>query len=510
MESECSGNMKNHSMKSESRNSLSTSTIFNLGSWLLPIVVGFISTPIILHRIGDKQYGIFMLILGFTSYSFTFNIGRAITRFISEDRAKENNESSWKIISATLLINAIIGSIGFIAISLAANYLVYNIFLIDESLQETAKLGFYIAGLTVLATMLSQVTSAILQGVHRFDIYSSITMASSVVLAIGNVVLVVLNQDISVLLLWNLFLVVLCGIGFWFFARRYFEVGKWIIDRATLKKVLHYSVGVTAYQIFGNLLLLFERTWITRNYGEENLTYYVVPMTLGIYVQALIASLTLAVFPVASEANAKNDTAKLLDIYRSTSKVVCAIVFFLCISGIASNRLFLTLYVGKNIAEKSADLLIIHLITFGLIAIAVVSWMLVEGVKNAKFNAFQSLLWLIIAVPAMILLSQDHQTYGVASGRLLGVLIVPITILIAEKWIFNKVLWTFWFKSLGGLIAASFVAYFVERWIFADSTDSWVRLILGSAFGFVGFSVTLLALQFFNKREVLWLTNGFK
>lgn len=506
----CLVNIKNLLMKVEPQNSLSKSTFFNLASWILPILIGFISTPIILSRIGDKKYGLFMLILGFVSYSFTFNIGRAVTKFVAEENYNDNNNNIWNIISATLFVNLIVGMTGFIVISLTTNYLVNDLFLIDESLRETAKLGFYVAGFTVLITMLSQVFSAILQGVHRFDIFSSTTILSSVLLALGNILLVFINQGIEILLIWNLLVILFSGVCFFSYSRRYFKIINFKIDFNILKKIVLYSFGVSAYQLFGNILLLFERSWITRNFGEENLTYYVVPMTLGIYIQSFVASLTLAIFPIASKANADKNDQKILQIYKTTTKVVCAIVCFLCVTAIASNKLFLTLYVGKTIAEKSSDLLIIQVITFSLIAIAVVSWMLVEGVKNAYFNAFQSFLWLFIAVPVMIYLTKDFETYGIAVGRLIGVSIIPITILISEKWIFGKILWAFWTKSIVCLIFASFGMFILEKFIFQGFVDSWFRLIIGSLFGLLTFAITLLVLRFFTQSELFWMRNIVK
>ncbi len=71
-----------HTSKSIFRN-----VLYGLSTWILPLVLSFISTPIILKALGNEDYGIYALVLGLIAYSFNLSFGRAITKYISEYRA---------------------------------------------------------------------------------------------------------------------------------------------------------------------------------------------------------------------------------------------------------------------------------------------------------------------------------------------------------------------------------------------------------------------------------------
>ena len=149
------------------------------------------------------------------------------------------------------------------------------------------------------------------------------------------------------------------------------------------------------YQILANVLLLFERGWITRQLGAESLTYYVVPMILGLYIHSFISSLMLVIFPLASELKDKKE--RLLKLYTKATKIVVFLVVFMATTLIVQSKFFLTLWMGAEFAEKSAVLLVFHTITFGLLAILTVSWQMTEGLgyPNYNFKIFRSVLfWL--------------------------------------------------------------------------------------------------------------------
>ncbi len=494
--------------------SFKRNVLFNIVSWFLPLIVAFIATPIIINQIGLKNYGLFSLILGFISYSFTFNVGRAVTKYTAEFRANNQNEKINDVILSGLFVNIFLGFLGFVLIVLMTNWLVVDIFLISEDLKETAKIGFYIAALTIFLTMIGQVFIAVLQGIHRFDLYSGIITIISLFLIVGNLVLVFFNYSIQSLLVWNLITVLFSTIAFFSFSQKYQKIGSLTLNFSILKSIVKYGLSVTAYQILGSLLLLFERTLITRMFGEESLTFYIVPMALGIYIHSFITSLTIAIFPITSQIKSSENKEKLLSIYMKSSKIVFALVTCLCVIFIAANKVILKLWIGgelgETFAEKSSDILVVQVITFGLLAIVIISWILVEGVKNAFFNSLQTLLWLLIGIPSMIWLAPIYSSFGIAVGRLIGVSIIPITILIAEKWVFGKPLWRFWSKNLIILSLVFVGSFYLEQFLLNSFSQTRFIFVLEAIFVGFSFFTSLFIVGFFNDEEKMWLRNIFK
>ena len=425
--------------------SIARNVFYGFLTWILPLGLSFAATRIIIRTLGAADYGIYALVLGFISYSFVFGIGRAITKYVAEYRNSGETEKIRDVISATFFINVTVGIIAVGLISLSANRIVSDIFKIAEAEQRKTVTALYIASAIIFFTILTQVFNAALQGIHRFDVYSKILNASNFSLLLGNLALAWFGYGLLILLGWNLLIVCLTCAVFAVGAKKLLpEFGITIkFKRETLKLVLKYSFGVIGYQILGNFLLLFERGWIIRHLGAENLTYYVVPMTLGLYIHGFISSLMLAMFPLVSELI--NDKEKLLRLYTKATKITALLVVFLATTLIIESRNFLSLWVGETLAEKSADLLVIHTITFGLAAILTISWQITDGLGFTNYNFGLFSICFILTIVLIIVLTPEYGNYGIAIARLVGFGAIFFSIFYVEKWIFGAVQIKFWF-----------------------------------------------------------------
>ena len=470
-------------------------------TWILPLGLSFAATPIIVRSLGDSDYGIYALVLGFIGYSFTFSIGRAITKYIAEYRANGESEKIKDVISTTFFINVAVGLFGVLAICLSAKWLVRDVFRIAPEAQEKSVLAMYIAALTVFCTMLNQVFNAVLQGIHRFDVYSKIFNISSFALLFGNITLALLGFGLLELLGWNLLITLLSSVVFAVSAKRFLpEFGiHFHFKREILTLVLRYSSGIIGYQILANLILLFERGWITRELGSKSLTYYVVPMTLGMYIHGFISSLMLVIFPLASEL--KDDREKLLRLYLKATKIVCLLVVFLVTTLIIDSHSFLKIYMGAEFADKSSMLLILHTITFGLLGILTVSWQMTEGLGYPNYNFLMIAICLVLCVSLMILLTGSYGNLGIAAARLVGFGTIFFSIFYVEKWFFGKVQTGFWARIIGTLAVAAGLAGVVQFFIIRNLDVNWFSFILSVVCGGIVYLLSLWILDFVTADE---------
>ena len=287
----------------ENSKSIARNVVHNFSSFVLPLVLSFIATPFIVKLLGHEDYGIYSLAISFIAYSFNFNVGRAITKYVAEYRVRGESGKISEVIAATLFINLAVGGIGLIAIISLANVLaVYVLKIPAESLDKTVH-ALYIAALTIFFLMLFQLFTAILQGVHRFDVTAKINNVNNVLLISGNLVLALAGFGLVALLIWNLLVTVYSTAVAAIVSKRLLPEFSMNLKfrREMLVLVFKYSSGVIAYQLLANILLLFERSWITGRLGAESLTYYVVPMMLAVYLHAFFANLMTVIFPLVSE-----------------------------------------------------------------------------------------------------------------------------------------------------------------------------------------------------------------
>jgi O-antigen/teichoic acid export membrane protein len=491
------------------RISLSRNVMFGFLSWLLPLGFTFVLTPLIVHGLGVQAYGLYALVMGFVAYSFTFNVGRAITKYVAAYRASGEHERIGDVLSTTLMVNLVMGTISAAALALCAEFLITDVLKIAPELQANARLAFYLAAIGLLVTMLSQVFNAVPQAVQRFDVYALIVTLTGVATIGGNGLLVWLGYGVPALIAWN---VIVTGISCFV----YFLASKRLlpdahvrlkIRRDLLNGILRFSGAVIAYQILANLLLLFERGWLTSTLGPAAVTFYVVPMTIAIYIHAFISSLTFVLFPMASEAGAQQDTERLLQIYTRAYKYISVLVLFLTLTLIVASHQILTNWMGAEFAEKSTRVLMIQAAVFGLIAWGIVAWQMADGLGRPGRNAWLVVSWIVIAVPLMIWLTPIRGIEGMAYGRLASALTIPIYILLTERIIFGRLLWKFWLRTGSILALAGAVAGFVQWLILRKSPAGWIWLIAAvGVSGLVYFGI-LWVVGLLDEAERRWLKN---
>lgn len=489
--------------QSETSKSIFRNVIYGFSTWVLPLGLSFFATREIVKSLGDQDYGIYVLVMGFVGYSFNFSFGRAITKYIAEYRAGGEQEKIPDLISSALFINFIVGIFSVSIICLLAGWLVSYVLEIDADSQSKSVVALYLASLIIFVSMVNQIFNSILQGIQRFDIYSKIFNLNNLVILSGNLFLAISGYKLISLFVWNLFVTCISCVIFAVYAKKLVPEFKlrFKFVPETLKLILKYSSSVIAYQIASNFLLLFERGWITRQLGVKNLTYYVVPMVLAIYIHSFVSSLILFIFPLASEL--KNEKEKLLRLYTKTTKVVMTIVAFCGTTLAVESRFFLTLWMGGEFAEKAWLLLVIHTITFSSVAILAVSWQMVDGLGYPNYNFKLFMICFIINVCLIVWLTDSLGNVGIALGRLAGFGTIFFSVFYIEKWFFDKIQTGFWLQAVGVLTVASVLAALTERFIIQTFSLDWRTFIGASVCGGVVYCLTVWALGFISEDEKL-------
>lgn len=492
----------------ETVKSIFRNVLYGFSTWILPLGLSFAATPIIVKSLGVENYGIYSLVLGII-FSFTFSIGRAITKYVAEYRVTGETDKINGVISATFLINISVGLFGALVICLSANYFVREVFNIQPELQTLAVHTFYIAAAIVLVSMINQIGTAILQGFQRFDIYSNIFNLQNFAILIGNILLSLYGFGLYLLLLWNLFIILIITFTLAYKSKKLLTNFKFNfrIKGETFRLIKTYTLGIVGYQVLSNLFYLFERGWITRELGSESLTYYVVPMTLGVYIHAFVASLMQVIFPLVSEIN--ENRVKLKRLYLKATKVICFLVVFMSTTVIILNDVFLTLWMGGDFAAKSDTILIFHVITYSLIAIQIPSFQMTDGLGFPFHNFLLILICIIVSVPLMLVLISGNSLEGVAISRLIGFALIFLSVFYVEKWIFGEIQTKFWLKLIGMLTFAVVLAGILEKVIISNLSVNWFSMIFATFCGGVVYCVILWLLGFITEEDKLLFKNLF-
>lgn len=460
------------------------SILYGFSTWLFPLVLSFIATPIIVGALGNEDYGIYVLVLGFIGYSFNLNFVRAVTKELAQSRASGDEKRIGDVISASLMLNVPMGLLGMIVLVAAAEWLVSDVLLVAPADRLKTVYAFYLASGILFCTMLNQFVNAILQGLHRFDIFSRLFNLNTGLLLAGNAALAWMGYGLNVLLLWNLCVlasIVLLGGVICRSLLPGFRLNLSFSNPA-LRNILAFSAGIIGYQVLSNGLLLFERGWLMRKLGPEDVTFYVVPLTLAIYIHGFIASLMLVMFPLTSELG--GDRERLERLYAKATRMTVFLVFFILSSALVMGREFLTAWLGGTFANESTVLLSIHAVTFSIVAIQVVSWQMMEGLGRTTYNFAVFCVCLVIALFLMVTLAEEYGGTGVAIARLAGFGTIFLSVFVAERLVFGSVKAMFWLKAASAFALAAVLSALSEYGLLMALPSGWPALFAAGALGF--------------------------
>jgi O-antigen/teichoic acid export membrane protein len=490
----------------QTRSSIFVRMVFGFCSWVLPGLLVVFSTPIVVKALGADDYGIYALIFGLISYSLSFSLSRSVTKYVSEYKPLGDHEKINDVISATFFLSLLFGLGAAAILSGGAGWLVRDVFHIDSDAQARSIYSFYLAGGFLFFYMIWQVFAAVLTGLHRFDYFSYISIIYGVMLTGGSIVAALMGFGLIGLFWWSLITnIVVSIIAYWMAKALYPEMRiRLNFQRKTMILVAKYSSAVILTQIFANVLLQFERGLITRNLGSKELTYYVIPMTLAMYIHSFIGSFTFVIFPITSEIGGQRD--KQIVLYRRASKMVVTLVVFIAVTMLAAGSTFLTQWVGPEIARHSAPLLIIQVIIFSLLAVHGIMWQLAEALGHPRYNTWLVLSWLLTGGALMYFLINDWGGAGVAAGRMIAMLNIPIAIMYGEHWFLGAIQWKFWARLLPVLAVGGSLTWLANYLILGSTGGSWLILFVAGGAGTLVFALVLFLFGWFTQDERLLIS----
>lgn len=360
--------------------------------FVLMISVSFFVSPILVHNLGDEQYGVWTLIGSIVGYFaiMDFGVMTALVRFISKFDSQKDYGKSRAYYSNACVFFASIG----ITIALACvviGFLFTDIFTVSVLPKRYVITIFILAGFELSVLMGMGMFSGALHAKQDFLWLNSINI---VVLLTKNLILVVLllgGYKLMTVAIIHLSATVLrSGLRYLVIKKRHshltFNIGDW--NSSIIKKIFGYSVY--SFMIAFSIKVLFFTDSIVLGslVSVSAVTFYAIPMTVMTYLEQIV-TVGMSVFtPVISSNEAVGDDQNNKDIYiwgsRYALMLSLPVVFVLYTNGDA----FITLWMGESYGIKSTS--IIRILCFGYVFYLsqVIATELLKGISRHKFIAF--------------------------------------------------------------------------------------------------------------------------
>ncbi|MFJ1253096.1 flippase [Cupriavidus sp. CuC1] len=386
--------------------SLRRNTLWNLAGTGLPFLLGALTIPYLLKKIGVEAFGVLTLVWALVGYFslFDFGLGRALTQQVASARSTGLLSDLPSLVKTGLWFTAGTGVIGGLALAALSNLLAQRWLNVSVALQPSTVQALLIAALGIPLTTVTTGLRGILEAYEDFRIVNLLR----IVLGTANFGLPALSaMFIGDSLAWmvaGLIAVrVLVLFGHAWSVHRKLPAG-WIsagFSPQKMRGLLSFGAWMTVSNIIGPLMVTADRFVISAVLGASFVAYYTVPSEMLTRVLILPGAVTAALFPrLASILTSDPDGANAL--YRRCIALVSSVMAPLCLLIAACSYWGLTLWLGRDFADHSWSIVVVMAVGILLNGVAFVPFAAIQAAGHAHMTAKIHAVELMIYLPLLV------------------------------------------------------------------------------------------------------------
>jgi len=471
-----------------------TQILKNVGSsWsalAINVVVGILISPIIVHRLGDTAFGIWVLIFSITGYYGMFDLGirSSIVRYVSKYTATNETEKLARHVNTSLFTYTVIGSLAMIVtVALAAS--IDRIFRVPPAMQTQARWLMLMAGGSVALGFPLGVFGGILDGLQRFyltnwtGILSTLLRAALIVyvLHLGYGLLTVAGITVGMPVLTS----TLRGVVVFRLLR--LPIGLKYVDRETFKQMAHYSATTTIVIVAAQLRFRTDELVVGSMISATAVTFFAIGVRPVDYAQQLVASLAQIFVPMSSQSEAVGAMDRLRKTYVAGNRACALTIFPLAAALLILGKSVIEVWMGSKYVAASYPVMAVMIVPITLFFMQGASGRILMGMGKHRDFAIVILMEGVANLILSIVLVRPYGIVGDAMGTAIPMLLttlwfmprhmrkqlgVPVRTLIREAYILPLLLAT-------PLVAALLI---LKRWRPAHNLRQFaVQCLAGAA-----------------------------
>lgn len=410
-------------------------TVFNLLGEGLPSIIAVVSLPFLIRWLGEERFGLFMLIWAIRGYLqfLSLRMGFALMKFAAEAIHREEEARLSCLTWTTIILLAILGSIGGVVLGMFALFGFTQVFQIPVQLWEEARVGLLLTALSVPITIATMGFRALLAAGQRFDLVNIVNGTSGCLRYLIPLLLAGMGLHLPPILLVLLLIDALRLLVYSMFCSRiYPAIHSFSFDFHSVKPLLWFGGWLSVSQVVGMATKYLDRFIIGLLLPISYVGYYTIPVEIINRLQILSSSLNRAIFPVFS---ALGNTERSLQLYAQAIKFMFLTATPIALIFALFSKNLLTLYIGEEIALKSASVLRVLAFVFLLISLRsiTVNFIIALGYPNsiAKIRLMELLLYAGLAFSFTLKMG----ICGTALARLLQIIVGTIFIFFVLQWL---------------------------------------------------------------------------
>ncbi len=382
-----------------------------LGSGL-PAVALVLSVPYLLHHLGSERFGLVTLILAVLAYTAALNLGlgKAVTQRVARSLAEGDHEevvgpTVWTATVAQVGLGLLGGAVIVGISSPLVDLMDFTESIHDEAVWSIAALGIVIPFILAGTTF-----RGLLEATGMFGRVNAVAATSGALLYGLPVAVVASGYGVIGIVLSMVAGRILTSLAYMLLAlSAYPGLSRRVrFSPPRLRGLIAFGGWVAISDVIFPMFTYLDRFLVGAMAGMQHLAAYAIPQEIINRLWLVPSSLTAAVFPAVSGLKASEHRQEISRIYAHSLRLLILAVFPGAAILVLFSHEILSLWIGSEMADKSANLL--RIFTIGLVvnSTAMLSSAILSALGFPRLRVMAHLIELpvyltafFVAVPAL-------------------------------------------------------------------------------------------------------------
>jgi O-antigen/teichoic acid export membrane protein len=428
-------------------------------------VIYTLTIPVFINAMGERTFGIWMLInaVMVAFQLFNFGLGTGTLRNVSRFLGNGNNKEISRTINTNLIITAIIGlaCVGIAGI-LVFGMTHYDWLNVDADIKPLLSRCILLAMPLLALKFVEQIFQYTLKAYERFDWASLVSMISRFGILGINLFLALHKSSLITMLFCNIiYLILIVGVLLFLVKKlnKHLEFDL-RYDKKRIKEEVDYSKWTWIQSIFVILTYQGDRFLVMSNFGPSKLAYYTIIATMFNHIHMCFAALYPWLFPKVSKMMQQGEDTKN-EYLKTRSFVIIFSVISLSVF-YTVNRFLLTLWLGADKYEQVESFVSLFTIFELFFVFTIVPYAYCNSAGYEKLYTKITIVFTVLNFAGMVI---GCRILNSAEGLIWGLIATSIPGMMWQNYLLNKkilhrnVLTETFFILVPSLLIASAILY---------------------------------------------------
>jgi O-antigen/teichoic acid export membrane protein len=286
-------------------------------------------------------------------------------------------------------------------------------------LQHAAQITVLLCALGVASSMVSGVFGAVMSGVNRFDVLSSISVSQTVARAVGVILILRSGHGLVALAYWELAIGIIGSLVTWGAAIKIYPPCRIRLSRpdiATLKMIWSYSFKTFIIIIAVQIVFYTDNLVVGAFISVGAVTLYSIAGSLAMYSGQVSTAMGSTFIPMASGLDAAGQTKDLQRLLLRGTQAALGLMLPVGITLLLRGKTFIGLWMGPQYSQTSGTILQILLISQFFTIANSTAGQIAYGVDKHKSVALWASIEAAFNLGLSLVLVKTIGLYGVAWG----------------------------------------------------------------------------------------------